>query len=154
MTLNIYCTSQFLWVRNSGRAWLDISGYCSQILAGAVVTWKQPWNWRICSQGGSLTWLTSWCWPLVGGLRFSVHGPLHRAAGESSQYGHWLSPWWATQENKHHNSLDGLISQVTAPHRLAWFCVREDYTQPWTPRDNTHWRPCWRMANTTTGTLE
>lgn len=66
----------------------------------AAVMWKLYGGWGICFQDVSLTRLESWHWLSVEVLSSSLRWPLYRVTWMSLQYGCWLSPKEATQENK------------------------------------------------------
>lgn len=49
-----------------------------KIKAHVAIIWRLDWGWLNYFQGGSLTWLASWCWLLIRGLTFSPCGPLQK----------------------------------------------------------------------------
>lgn len=63
-------------------------------------------------------------WLLAGGLSFSPHGPLHRAAYVASRHDSLLLPEGVAEEKKkeqagNHSAFYGLFSEVTHCH----FCL-------------------------------
>ena len=63
MTLIVFTDSecQDFWKRSSGQVSLGMS-YETIIRYKLGLLLRLDWCWRICSWGGLLTWLASWCW--------------------------------------------------------------------------------------------
>lgn len=63
MTFIVFTDSecQDFWKGSSGQVSLGMS-YETVIRYKLGLLLRLDWCWRICSWGGSLTWLASWCW--------------------------------------------------------------------------------------------
>lgn len=78
-------------------------------------------------QGGSLTWLVSWCWLLVGGLRSLPWGPL--STGAAGVCRHDMATGLPERErskreqNGSHSVLYDLTSEVTHCHICDYIVV-------------------------------
>ena len=76
--------------RLAGWFWFSVS-HAIETLARLSVIIRRDLLWKICSQGGLLVWMASWCWPNGNPLQYSclenpmdrgnLRAPVHGAAG-------------------------------------------------------------------------
>lgn len=71
-----------------------------KMVVGSTIIWRPDKSWKTCFLDGSLSWLGTWCWLLLGGLSFWLCGTIHRANWISLQYGGQLLLEQVIQKNK------------------------------------------------------